>query len=123
MKAAVAFKAWKDWKTMRDEDFLFSLHKGDLIRVRNPKGVKLTLDKKAKGEANITREDGMYYFKGANRAIASIEITTHDRRYIGQNMGIKTLPKGAIEKYQVDVLGEYHRVSCPEKRMRFSGGQ
>lgn len=123
MKAAVAFKAWKDWKEMRDEDFLFSLHKGDLIRVRNPKGVKLTLDKKAKGEANITREDGLYYFKGANRAIASIEITTHDRRYIGQNMGIKTLPKGAIEKYQVDVLGEYHRVSVPEKRMRFTGGR
>jgi hypothetical protein len=44
-------------------------------------------------------------------------VTTHDRRYEKGSLGIKTLNK--FEKYQVDVLGSYHPVRLPEKRLGF----
>ena len=50
--------------------------------------------------------------------MGSIQIETHDRRYFQPGVGIKTLQ--SIEKYQVDVLGNYHKVSLPEKRMPFN---
>jgi hypothetical protein len=47
-----------------------------------------------------------------------LKIETHDRRYLQSSLGVKTLE--SIEKYQVDVIGNYWPVRIPEKRMDFS---
>ena len=104
---------------MKEEDFLFSLYKDDLVRIQSSRGIKLNLAKSGTGEKQIVRQDGMYYFSGADISGGAISLSTHDHRYEGRGVGIKTLQ--SIEKYQVDVLGNYYRVKTPEKRMKFSG--
>lgn len=117
-KAAVAKKPYDKWKKMDDRNFIFSLYPGDLVRVRSRKGVTLNLAKGGTGEKAIVRQDGMYYYHGADTNSGAISLSTHDRRYEGRGIGIKSLQ--SIEKYQVDVLGNYHKVQLPEKRMPFS---
>ena len=117
-KAVVAYKAYSDWKEMVDESFLFSLYPGDLVRIQSRKGIKLNIAKGGTGEKEIVRQDGMYYYQGANIATGAIALATHDRRYLQSGLGLKTLQ--SIEKYQVDVLGNYYKVDLPEKRMNFS---
>ena len=48
---------------------------------------------------------------------AAIIIQTHDNKYM-QKLGIKGLK--SLEKYEVDVLGNYHKVNLPEKRLSFN---
>ena len=117
-KAVVAYKAYSDWKEMIDENFLFSLYPGDLVRIQSRKGIKLNIAKGGTGEKEIVRQDGLYYYQGANIATGAIALATHDRRYLQSGLGLKTLQ--SIEKYQVDVLGNYYKVDLPEKRMTFS---
>lgn len=117
-KAAVAMKPYNLWKEMKDENFVFSLYPGDLVRIQSRKGIKLNLAKGGTGEKEIVRQDGMYYYRSAGIAVAQIFVETHDRRYLQPSLGIKTLQ--SIEKYQVDVLGNYQKVDLPEKRMTFS---
>lgn len=117
-KAVVAYKAYSDWKEMTDENFIFSLYPGDLVRIQSRKGIKLNIAKGGTGEKEIVRQDGMYYYQTANISSGAITISTHDRRYSQPSLGIKTLQ--SIEKYQVDVLGNYYKVDLPEKRMSFS---
>ena len=116
-KAVVAHKPYDEWREMREEDFLFSLYPGDLICIRSKKGVKLSLSKGGTGDREITRQAGLYYYQASNISTGAITITTHDRRYSQSGLGVKTLQ--SIEKYQVDVLGNYHKVHLPEKRMSF----
>lgn len=116
-KAVRAAKPYSEWKEMYDKDFLFSLYSGDLIRVQSNKPIKLNLAKGGTGEKVITQKDGMYYYQGANIANGQIHITTHDRRYEQPSLGFKTLQ--SVEKYQVDILGNYYPVKSPEKRMPF----
>ena len=116
-KAAVAMKPYSQWKDMDDANFIFSLYPGDLIRIKSHKGIKLNLAKGGTGEKFIIRQDGMYYYRSAGIGVAQINIETHDRRYFQPSLGVKTLQ--SIEKYQVDVLGNYHKVSIPEKRTLF----
>lgn len=103
---------------MKDENFVFSLYPGDLVRIQSRKGIKLNLAKGGTGEKEIVRQEGMYYYRSAGIAVAQISVETHDRRYLQPSLGIKTLQ--SIEKYQVDVLGNYYKVDLPEKRMTFS---
>lgn len=117
-KAAVAMKPYNLWKEMNDENFAFSLYPGDLVRIQSRKGIKLNLAKGGTGEKEIVRQEGMYYYRSAGIAVAQISVETHDRRYLQPSLGIKTLQ--SIEKYQVDVLGNYYKVDLPEKRMTFS---
>ena len=117
-KAVVAYKPYENWKEMCAENFIFSLYSGDLVRIKSRKGIKLNLAKGGTGEKEITRQDSMYYYQGANISTGAILIATHDRRYSQSSLGFKTLT--SIEKYQVDVLGNYHKVDLPEKRMTFS---
>ena len=117
-KAAVAMKPYNLWKKMKDENFVFSLYPGDLVRIQSRKGIKLNLAKGGTGEKEIVRQEGMYYYRSAGIAVAQISVETHDRRYLQPSLGIKTLQ--SIEKYQVDVLGNYYKVDLPEKRMTFS---
>ena len=51
------------------------------------------------------------YFEGGNIATGAVTLTTHDDAYIADGLGFKTLQK--VQKYQVDVLGNYTPV---EKR-------
>ena len=117
-KAVVAYKAYSEWKEMKDENFIFSLYPGDLVRIQSRKGIKLNLAKGGTGEKEIVRQEGMYYYRASGITVGAIQIETHDRRYLQPSLGIKTLQ--SIEKYQVDVLGNYQKVDLPEKRMTFS---
>ncbi len=117
-KAVVAAKSYDEWKEMDNRSFVFSLYPGDLVRIWSRKGIKLNLAKGGTGEKVIVRQDELYYYRSASISTAAINIETHDRRYVRSSLGVKTLQ--SIEKYQVNVLGEYHKVRLPEKRMGFS---
>lgn len=117
-KAAVASAAPENWKEMRDSDFLFSLYAGDLIRVVRKKPIILKLtNKDSSGQPELLRSEWLLYYSGADISTASITASTHDRKYTGRGIGIKSLV--SIEKYEVDLLGEYHKVHTPEKRQAF----
>ena len=118
-KAVVAYKSPEAWKQMKPEHFLFSLFKGDLIRVENSRGISLAHAKEAVGAKTTQVKSGLFYFCGANISTGSIGIETHDRRYGKDSLGLKTLT--AIEKYQVDVLGNVSKVRLPETRLEFRG--
>lgn len=117
-KACVAFKPYEDWKAMSDENFIFSLYPNDLMRVTHKNKLKLT---KAQKESTLpdtyeTKQELLYYI-GADISTASVAGRTHDNSYMTRGVGIKTLEK--LEKFTVDVLGEYHKVER-EPRMAFS---
>ena len=116
-KACVAFKSYEDWKAMSDENFIFSLYPNDLMRVTHKNKLKLT---KAQKESTLpdtyeTKQELLYYVS-AGISVAAIACRTHDNSYEIRSMGIKTLEK--LEKFTVDVLGEYHKVE-KEPRMPF----
>ena len=116
-KACVAYKPYEQWKEMADKDFIFSLYPNDLLRVTHKTKLKLT---KAQKESTLpdtyeTKQEMLYYIS-ANINTAAIACRTHDSSYEIRSMGIKTLEK--LEKFTVDVLGEYHKVE-KEPRMAF----
>ncbi len=49
-KAVRAAKPYSEWKEMDDDDFLFSLYAGDLVRIRSKKPIKLNLAKDGTGD-------------------------------------------------------------------------
>ena len=117
-KACVAFKSYADWKEMTDENFLFSLYPNDLMRVTHKNKLKLTkAQKESTLPATYETKQEMLYYVGAGIAVASIACRTHDAAYEIKSMGIKTLEN--LEKFTVDVLGEYHKVER-EPRMAFN---
>lgn len=116
-KAVVAYKPYDEWKEMRAEDFQFSLYSGDLICIRSKRNIALSLAKGGSGDTKIFRRELLCYYQGSNISTGAIGLSTHDRRYSQSGLGIKTLL--SVEKYQVDVLGNYHKVHLPEKRLSF----
>ena len=116
-RAPVANKPFSEWKLMQDEDFQFSAYPGDLIRIANRRPIKLNAAKGSTGEPTITVTDALFYFCGLNISTGAIAVQMHDRSYGQPGLGGKTL--SLIEKYQVDVLGNYAPVHLPEKRMGF----
>ncbi len=115
-KACVAGKSYEQWKPMKEEDFIFSLYPNDLIRVRHKSSIKMTVAQK---DSTLAKErivnDALLYYRGANISTGAITLINHDNTYTCGALGIKTLQ--SIEKYTVDVLGEYHKV---EKEVRQS---
>lgn len=107
-KAAMQGKIYKDWKEMKDDNFLFSLYPKDAFRFEH---------KKSRGDKKYPGEKDVCYFTGANIATASFGGIAHDSSYDFGSLGIQSL--AVLEKYQVDILGEYHKVSH-EVRMTFS---
>ena len=65
----------------------------------------------------MVRKEFLLYFTKAGISSGSWKVTTHDRKYQCESLGIKRLQK--IEKYEVDVLGSIHRVAIPETRQVF----
>ena len=117
-KAPVQGKSFELWKEMKDEDFLFSLYPNDLIRVRHKKGLKL---KKAQKESDLPDsyevKEELLYYTGVNIHTAAMDACNHENSYLLSGCGVKTLE--ALEKYEVDVLGNVHTVK-KEKRQTFT---
>lgn len=107
----------KPRKAMKDEDFVFSLYPNDLIKVEHKDGVKLTIVQKESTlpDSYETKAEILYY-RGASISTGSLKCINHDNTYKIDSLGVKTLK--SIEKYTVDVLGEYHAVRM-EKRQGF----
>lgn len=117
-RAVVARKEYDQWKPMQDEHFQFSLYPGDLVLVRSNKEIKLSrVNKKSTAQSDVTEKEWLLYYGGANISTGSIALTTHDRKYGIESLGIKRLL--SMEKYEVDVLGKYHRAHLPETRTGF----
>ena len=116
-KAVVAAKPIDQWKEMDDKDFIFSLYPGDLIRVEHKKNI--VMKSTAKDSDNTkSQKTWMAYYVCAGISTGSININNQDRSYSIPSLGIKTLQ--SLEKYEVDVLGNYHKVRLPEKRQTFN---
>lgn len=113
--AIVANKPISQWKVMDEKDFLFSLYPNDLIYFKS-KGVKTfsrVNDDSSLREKYETNEGLVYYVKtGINTA--SITIISNDHSYILNSFGVKSV--SLIEKYEVDVLGNYHKVKREKRR-------
>lgn len=90
-KAIVAFKPEDEWLEVNDEDFLFSLYRNDLVRIRSKK------------------EDFIAYYHSAHRGTGNINLRAHDndgsfgKNGMREGIGVKTLL--AFEKYTVDYFG------------------
>ena len=108
-KAIVAYKNYNDWPKMQEQDFLFSLYPNDLIKFTHKKEIKFS---KANEDSDLASEllskEEYVYYKGTNISTGAIGIITHDNSYIVKGLGVKTLKN--LEKYQVDVLGNYTKV-------------
>lgn len=119
-RACVAGKPYEQWKEMRDEDFLFSLYPNDLIRLTNNKVITF---KKSQKDSDLPDTVESYsvlaYYRGMNISTGAINCLWHDGAYERLGIGVKTLD--CIEKYTVDVLGQYHKVG-KEKRQPFGKG-
>lgn len=101
--AIVAFKDEVEWTTIDDSyQFCFSLHPNDLVRVSQ------------KGKVPI-----IGYYASCHRGTGNINIWAHDRNSsIGKDgmiegIGVKTAL--ALEKFHVDVLGNFYPAP-PEQR-------
>lgn len=117
-KAIVAAKPMNEWKEMKDEDFVFSLYPKDLIKVTFKKEKEFSLVNEASllPPKMLTKEIFVYYVS-ASISGASFHVINHDNTYKINSLGAKTIP--LIEKYQVDVLGNYTKVG-KEKRQYFN---
>lgn len=108
-KAVVAHKPYYEWKEMKDKDFIFSLYKNDLvfIKTKKPIEMKVALKDSSLPEKYSAREELLYY-DGADISSGNIDLINHDGSYKRHGLGIKTCL--SIEKYEVDVLGNCHKV-------------
>lgn len=116
-KAIVAHKPYEEWKEMNEKDFVFSIYPNDLIRVRTSKKMCFSLGKKDSTlPTKMYSDDIMLYYIKTGISSATISVETHDGSYTIPSLGVKTLL--SIEKYSVDVLGNYHLVKN-EPRLGF----
>ena len=113
-RAVVANKPYSEWKPMQPSNFLFSLYKNDLVYIRFRKDTNLSRAEGGTGEETIVRKEGLFYFTGFNINNGAINVKVHDGSYKKDNLGIKTL--SLIEKYEVDVLGNYRKIAPKGKR-------
>lgn len=104
-KAIVANKNEDEWTIMDENtEFMFSIYPNDLIKVV----------RKEKGK----EKDYIGYYKGVDRANASIKLIQHDKGNILLRIGIKNAI--SVEKYTVDLLGNISKKPCKkEKRQSF----
>lgn len=116
-KAVVAYKNYDEWKEMDEENFLFSLCQNDLVYLERKSAIKFKVkNSESTLEKEIVRNKGIVYFEGGDISTAAISVTTPEDAYFSRGLGFKTLQK--VQKYQVDVLGNYTLVK-KEKRQNF----
>lgn len=115
-KACVQGKNYEDWKEMKEENFIFSIYPKDLLHIVGKNKIKLNSNNKA--NKSIEVEEVFAYYVKAGISVAQISIQTHDNKYTQSSLGIKGLK--LLEKYEVDLLGNYHKVKLPERRLPFN---
>lgn len=116
-KAVVRDKTMEEWKEMKEDDFLFSLYSNDLILVERDKPICFSLmheDSTLPKKYETKKE--LVYYKYGNISNAAIKVETHNGAYVFEGMTFGTVRK--IQKYQVDILGNYVPVK-KEKRQTF----
>ena len=117
-KVATQGKTENEWPQIDDSyEFLFSLHKDDLVFIEHKKGIELkkTNDNiKSKLPKTMSANATVLYYESFNRNTASIKISDYSNAYYGDSIGIATLLQ--FKKYTVDVLGNYSEVKS-EKRL------
>lgn len=114
-KACVGGKPYAQWKEMNDENFIFSIYPKDLIHIVGKKSMELNPNNKE--NKTIEVDEVFAYYVKADISSAAINIQTHDNKYV-KKIGIKGLK--ILEKYTVDILGNYSKVKLPEKRLPFN---
>lgn len=120
-KAILAHKKYEEWPEMRSEDFIFSLYPNDLIKFEHKSSIKFKkVNKESTLPETLDIKEGIAYYKGADISTGCISIITHDNSYFVHGLGVKTLI--SLEKYQVDVLGNYTKVK-KEHRQPFRRGE
>ena len=91
-RAIVASKDETDWQIIDSNySFIFSLFKNDLVRVLDSKGKEI-----------------LGYYSGCHSGTGAINIISDSGHPIWEGVGVKTAK--LFEKYQVEVLGDYHKV-------------
>lgn len=116
-KAVLRGKSMEDWKEMKEENFLFSLYANDLILVEREEPINFSLvnnDSTLPNKFSVKKV--LVYYKNGNISNAAIKVETHDGAYVFEGMTFGTVRK--IQKYQVDILGNYVPVK-KEKRQTF----
>lgn len=103
----------KSWQTIdKSYQFMFSLYKNDLIRIKKSKPLIMQLvNEKSDKAPQIENTDMLCYFNSADIATASLKLYSHDMCYKTSGVGVKTLPK--LDKCYVDVMGKVY--SAPKE--------
>lgn len=98
----------KDWEAIdKSYEFVFSLYKNDLIRIKRSKPLIMQLvNEKSDKTPQIENTDILCYFNTADISTASIKVYSHDKCYEASGVGIKTLL--SLEKCYVDVMGKVY---------------
>lgn len=116
-KGCVTKRGYSQWKVLKDDEFSFSLYPNDLICIKREKPFKLNLCQK---ESTLEKErfqtEELLYYIGFDISTACLKGITNDSTYECKSIGKTTT---SIEKYEVDVLGNYHKVK-KEKRLPFN---
>ncbi len=115
-KGCITKREYSQWKNLKDDEFVFSLYPNDLIYIKREKPFKLNCCQK---ESTLDKEkvqtEELLYYVGFDIATACLKGITNDNTYECRSIGKTTT---SIEKYEVDVLGNYHKVK-KERRLPF----
>ena len=115
-KACISQKAYKDWPVMDDKYFIFSLYPRDLVYLKFRAPINFHSNNTS-SEIMIVDEILAYYIR-TDISSASLTLINHDNTYCAKGIGIKNLLE--LKKYEIDILGNYHEVKIPQKRMEFN---
>lgn len=108
---------YKNQRIMNDEDFAFSLYPNDLVYLE--KYNKAICGKFAKSESEdsekpVEIKSGYLYYISTDISSGACNFVNHDSSIEFRSVGFQNID--IIEKYTVNILGEYHKVGR-EKRM------
>ena len=100
---------------MDDSNFIFSLYPNDLIKFEHKNSVKFAkVNKESSLAETFSSKSEFVYYKTSNITTGAIGIITNDNTYVVKGLGVKKLSN--LEKYQVDVLGNYTKVKKEIRR-------
>ena len=116
-KAVLRNKGMDDWKEINEKDFQFSLYNNDLVFIERDSPISFSLtNKKSTLPSKFSTEKTFAYYQKGDISNAAIKVETPDGAYVFKSLTLNTVRK--IEKYQVDVLGNYTLVK-KEKHQNF----
>lgn len=115
-KACISKKPYKDWPIMDDKNFIFSIYPRDLIYLKFKSPINFHSNN-TPNEVMEVSEILAYYIR-TDISSASLTLINHDNTYYAKGIGIKTLLE--LKKYEVDMLGNYHEIKVPQKRLAFN---